>query len=113
MTTSYELSLKLKELGVEQENREYYWVELYGGQFVRVRKYQIQGAALKNVLCAALTLGELVRELPEFTSILKLNDRFTIGGASYTTFIHNTSPEEAAGELLAAIKEQELKQKEG
>lgn len=59
MTTSYELSLRLKELGVEQSNGEYYWVEHWDGSIELLHKSQIQANTIKSILCRALTLGEL------------------------------------------------------
>ena len=108
MTTSYELSLKLKELGVEQSG-EYYWCDVDGTQ-VLFREASLITINLGR-LCRAFTLGELVRMLGDRIILHKLHDVYVASYANtpdeYDFEIHNTSPEEAAGELLCAIKKQE------
>lgn len=126
MTTSYELSLRLKEFGVEQSNGEYYWVEgkLTGALYchhklAENKEYDWEGYEERyTILCRAFTLGELVRMLGkeiEF-EVMFLNHKhgkevfarrknYFTGRCSRTEKEH--APEEAAGELLAAIKEQE------
>ena len=121
MTTPYELSLRLKELGVEQKNGEYYWerymdwVKDENGEYNE--DYVIEVINKDNfcftedtILCRAFTLGELVREIGDgFNLIVRVaDDKWAIALSSS----EYTSPEEAAGELLAEIKSQE-KQKEG
>lgn len=103
MTTSYELSLKLKELGVEQEGGEYYWVELHGKPHVL---YYIEGYTMnkKQIICRAFTLGELVRMIGDDFNlhVWIANDRWFVA----LTSGEYTSPEEAAGELLCEILKQ-------
>lgn len=109
MTTSYELSIRLKESGVPQEGGEYYWVKSHGDEI-----YRVYGNTLKlngadgSILCRAFTLGELVREFG-FPIVLKQisSDKFQIENWYSEKHVIGCSPEEAAGELLAAIKEQE------
>lgn len=105
MTTSYELSLRLKEFGSPQVGGEYYWVSpdkvVYkNGLFVDPSKF----------LCRAFTLGELVRELGEFTLERAISGYYAT--QNELRYVSTSTPEEAAGELLAAIKEQGLKQKQ-
>ena len=111
MTTSYELSLKLKELGVEQSG-EYYWLKFTNTSEPVCAHYSSDYAKDYDVVCRAFTLGELVRELGDRIILHKLHDVYVALYANtpdeYDFEIHNTTPEEAAGELLA-----ELKQKEG
>lgn len=112
MTTSYELSIRLKESGVPQEGGEYYWVKSHGDEI-----YRVYGNTLKlngadgSILCRAFTLGELVRMIPEISIVKLSGDKY--GAVCVLLSIdkstqYSTSPEEAAGELLC-----ELKQKEG
>lgn len=110
MTTSYERSLRLKELGVEQEGGEYYWVDR-NGDLICSRCRTIND----KIICRALTLGELVRELSgdkivEMRLYTEITGLVTYLRRSGDLFGKEStiSPEEAAGELLA-----ELKQKEG
>lgn len=116
MTTSFETSLKMKELNFPQEGGEYYYYEIDGDYFSFHRGALI---TLNLVpICRAFTLGELVRMLGkeiEF-EVMFLNHKhgkevfarrknYFTGRCSRTEKEH--APEEAAGELLAAIKEQE------
>lgn len=106
MTTSYPLSLRLKELGVPQEGGEYYWIQP-GAEIQCCHTDSILYESW--ILCRALTLGEVVRELPDGATIVRVMSNLFLShtaGASY--FKNEPTPEEAAGELLA-----ELKQKEG
>lgn len=112
MTTSYPLSLRLKELGVSQQG-EYYWVEEWGKE-VCVHKSQTQGGTINEILCRALTLGEVVRMLGmNWNMEMKKDGTYDFmkrGELSYgnpSIYTNNQSPEESAGELLAEIKEQE------
>ena len=60
-----------------------------------------------TILCRAFTLGELVRELPEGTAIKKrMHEAYTAEVYWQDGDLINTSPEEAAGELLAEILKQ-------
>ena len=123
MTTSNELSLRLKELGVEQKNGEYYWerymdwVKDENGEYNE--DYVIEVINKDNfcftedtILCRAFTLGELVRELPE-CRIEKFTDKL---GVVFTAQIvmhpliyeSRISPEEAAGELWCEILKSKL-----
>ena len=113
MTTPYELSLRLKELGVEQTGGEYYWVLTDEGEAYCYHHSDSMCNTSNGytILCRAFTLGELVRELPE-CRIEKFTDKL---GVVFTAQIvmhpliyeSRISPEEAAGELLAEIKSQE------
>lgn len=114
MTTSYELSLRLKELGVEQENGEYYWMQSETGQVFRVHfTSYVCSDDNYEVLCRAFTLGELVRMIDG----VYLFDATPTHEGKWFAFVetdqntmdsgHFYSPEEAAGELLAEIKSQE------
>lgn len=117
MTTSYELSLKLKELGVEQHHGEYYWVQTWQGEERLIHRLQSQTAILNlDTKVRAFTLGELVRELfvlggiediviSEYSTELKLF--FVETNEPLKKCQSEISPEEAAGELLAAVKSQE------
>lgn len=111
MTTSYPLSLRLKELGVRQEGGEYYWRKIVSGNGVYLAHET--NAPYSTRICRALTLGEVVRELVKFGDVNL--DIYKAQLSEIMTYAkHNgnaaarTTPEEAAGELLA-----ELKQKEG
>ena len=114
MTTSYELSLWLKEPGVEQTGGEYYWVltdecEAYCYHHSDSMCNTSNGY---TILCRAFTLGELVRELPE-CRIEKFTDKL---GVVFTAQIvmhpliyeSRISPEEAAGELYYEILKSKL-----
>lgn len=121
MTTSYELSLRLKELGVEQEG-EYYWVKREGVkwslelnkledyfEFVVKHKSQLVDWVRKyQPLCRAFTLGELVRELGNNSNRLMCveNDMWTI--AFHFSYDFFDTPEEAAGELYCEILKQKV-----
>lgn len=119
MTTSYELSLRLKEFGVEQSNGEYYWVEgkLTGALYchhklAENKEYDWEGYEERyTILCRALTLGEIMR-MSNSMSIsvvdVKPLNYCAIASKYSDEIIFKTSPEEAAGELLAEI----LKQKQ-
>ena len=115
MTTSYELSLRLKELGVEQTGGEYYWVltdecEAYCYHHSDSMCNTSNGY---TILCRAFTLGELVREIKG----VYLFDAEATHEGKWFAFVetdqntmdsgHFDTPEEAAGELLAEIKSQE------
>lgn len=104
MTTSYELSLKLKELGVEQSG-EYYWLKFTNTSEPVCAHYSSDYAKDYDVVCRAFTLGELVRMLPQYFSISAIPNDFYI--TSYKAHVHNPSPEEAAGELWAELLTQE------
>jgi len=114
MTTSYELSLRLKELGVDQEGGEYYYYDVKG-QEILLHSLSFMAASF-NAICRAFTLGELVRELPinafvcpvQRMSSRKYKALFKDGGLVSAKVHDADTPEESAGELLA-----ELKQKEG
>lgn len=100
MTTSYETSLKMKELNFPQEGGEYYWTNPSGGhneQYVTFHEY----VRPSRRECRAFTLGELVRMLPKYFSISAIPNDFYI--TSYTAHVHNTSPEEAAAELAMEL----------
>ena len=113
MTTSYEISIRLKELGAVQKLGEYYWVLTDEGEAYCYHHSDSMCNTSNGytILCRAFTLGELVRELPE-CRIEKFTDKL---GVVFTAQIvmhpliyeSRISPEEAAGELLAEIKSQE------
>lgn len=117
MTTSYELSLRLKELGVEQNGGEYYCVITLEDETVRYDKTQVSQMWEGEIIrCRALTLGEVVRMI-KGVSVLHLSDRNTWwafqemddwGNSELEYNNKYTTPEEAAGELLCET----LKQKE-
>ena len=109
MTTSYELSLRLKELGVEQDGL-FYWVKI--DEDVICVSHSSVSYNEYSIICRAITLGELVRELGKHIEfeILFLNHKhgkevfarrknYFTGRCSRTEKEH--SPEEAAGELYA------------
>jgi hypothetical protein len=117
MTTSYELSLRLKELGVEQRGL-FYWVKIDEEDIICV-SYSSVTYNEYGVICRAFTLGEIVRELGKHIEfeILFLNHKhgkevfarrknYFAGKCSRTEKEH--APEEAAGELYAET----LKQKQ-
>ena len=127
MTTSNELSLRLKELGVEQKNGEYYWerymdwVKDENGEYNE--DYVIEVINKDNfcftedtILCRAFTLGELVREIKGI-NVLHLSDRdawwafrnIDAWGKSELDYNNKyTTPEEAAGELYYEILKSKL-----
>ena len=114
MTTSYELSLRLKELGVEQTG-EYYWVLTDEGEAYCYHHSDSMCNTSNGytILCRAFTLGELVREIKG----VYLFDAEATHEGKWFAFVetdqntmdsgHFDTPEEAAGELLAEIKSQE------
>ena len=109
MTTSYELSLRLKELGVEQTG-EYYWVLTDEGEAYCYHHSDSMCNTSNGytILCRAFTLGELVRELPDGTTIKKrMHNAYTAQVYWQNGHVIKDSPEESAGELLAEIKSQE------
>ena len=120
MTTPYELSLRLKELGVEQKNGEYYWerymdwVKDENGEYNE--DYVIEVINKDNfcftedtILCRAFTLGELVRELPDGTTIKKrMHNAYTAEVYWQNGDVIKDSPEEAAGELYYEILKSKL-----
>lgn len=110
MTTSYELSLRLKELGVEQTGGEYYYYDVKGQEML-LHSLSFMAASF-NAICRAFTLGELVRELGDRIILHKLHDVYVASYANtpdeYDFEIHNTSPEEAAGELYCEILKQKV-----
>ena len=115
MTTSYELSLRLKELGVEQTGGEYYWVLTDEGEAYCYHHSDSMCNTSNGytILCRAFTLGELVREIKG----VYLFDAEATHEGKWFAFVetdqntmdsgHFDTPEEAAGELLAEIKSQE------
>ena len=119
MTTSYEISIRLKELGVEQTGGEYYWVLTDEGEAYCYHHSDSMCNTSNGytILCRAFTLGELVREIKG----VYLFDAEATHEGKWFAFIEMdawghtelemdnkyTSPEEAAGELLAEIKSQE------
>ena len=111
MTTSYELSLWLKELGVEQTGGEYYWVltdecEAYCYHHSDSMCNTSNGY---TILCRAFTLGELVRELPDGTTIKKrMHNAYTAEVYWQNGDVIKDSPEEAAGELYYEILKSKL-----
>lgn len=129
MTTSYELSLKLKEIGVEQEGGEYYWVCFTDWQFNKVTMETLETFSFEcvrsnephikagEILCRALTLGEVVRVLGkdvEFEikfinhehgkEVFARRKNYLTGRCSRTEKEH--APEEVAGELLCETLKQ-------
>ena len=125
MTTPYELSLRLKELGVEQKNGEYYWerymdwVKDENGEYNE--DYVIEVINKDNfcftedtILCRAFTLGELVREIKG----VYLFDAEATHEGKWFAFVetdqntmdsgHFDTPEEAAGELWCEILKSKL-----
>ena len=114
MTTSNELSLRLKELGVEQTG-EYYWVLTDEGEAYCYHHSDSMCNTSNGytILCRAFTLGELVREIKG----VYLFDAEATHEGKWFAFVetdqntmdsgHFDTPEEAAGELLAEIKSQE------
>lgn len=110
-TTSYELSLRLKELGVEQTGGEYYWCQSETGKIFKAHfTSYVCSDDNYEVLCRAFTLGELVR-MGDSMSISVVDveplNYCAIASKYSDEIIFRTSPEEAAGELLAEIKSQE------
>lgn len=104
MTTSYELSLRLKELGVEQDGGTYYWCDMTGEKVFYHRLLCPVGFKL----CRAFTLGELVRELGDGFSLFGTKGGYRAWLSTEWHELFNTSPEEAAGELLAELKQKEV-----
>lgn len=98
MTTSFETSLRMKELNFPQEG-EYYWYNCV--REVVCLHYRSFDAAALIASCRAFTLGELVRMLPYYTEVAKLDGGFIVkNGFDNAT---NTSPEEAAAELAIEL----------
>ena len=117
MTTSYELSLRLKELGVEQTG-EYYWVLTDEGEAYCYHHSDSMCNTSNGytILCRAFTLGELVREIKGI-NVLHLSDRdawwafrnIDAWGKSELDYNNKyTTPEEAAGELYYEILKSKL-----
>jgi len=108
MTTPYELSLRLKELGVEQTGGEYYWVLTDEGEAYCYHHSDSMCNTSNGytILCRAFTLGELVREIGDgFNLIVRVADdkwAIALSSSEYTT------PEEAAGELYYEILKSKL-----
>ena len=109
-TTSYELSLRLKEAGAVQDFGEYYWYMVYGNPMALHPDNLM--AVGHDKLCRAFTLGELVRELGDRIILHKLHDVYVASYANtpdeYDFEIHNTTPEEAVGELYCEILKQKV-----
>ena len=111
MTTSYELSLKLKELGAVQTNGEYYWVEgnftgvMYLHHKSEARFGQFDYDNLHTVLCRAFTLGELVREFSHL-ELWTHNRKVWYAGDDNSLHAKKDTPEEAAGDLYCEILKQ-------
>lgn len=106
MTTSFETSLKMKELNFPQEGGEYYYYEIDGDYFSFHR-----GALITLNLVPiyrAFTLGELVRELGDGFSLFGTKGGYRAWLSTEWHELFNTSPEEAAGELLAELKQKEV-----
>ena len=118
MTTSYELSLRLKELGAVQKLGEYYWVLTDEGE-AYCYHHSDSTCNTSNgytILCRAFTLGELVREIKGI-NVLHLSDRdawwafrnIDAWGKSELDYNNKyTTPEEAAGELYYEILKSKL-----
>ena len=116
MTTSYELSLRLKELGVEQTGGEYYWVLTDEGEAYCYHHSDSMCNTSNGytILCRAFTLGELVREIKG----VYLFDAEATHEGKWFAFVetdqntmdsgHFDTPEEAAGELYYEILKSKL-----
>ena len=116
MTTSYELSLRLKELGVEQTGGEYYWVLTDEGEAYCYHHSDSMCNTSNGytILCRAFTLGELVREIKG----VYLFDAEATHEGKWFAFVetdqntmdsgHFDTPEEAAGELWCEILKSKL-----
>lgn len=103
MTTSYELSLRLKDLGVEQTG-EYYWVQTETGKVFRGHfTSYVCSDDNYEVLCRAFTLGELVRMMPDFITLMRLNGKVQAGYMGI--YKYSEIPEEAAAELVIELVE--------
>ena len=115
MTTSYEISIRLKELGAVQKLGEYYWVLTDEGEAYCYHHSDSMCNTSNGytILCRAFTLGELVREIKGvylFDAEATHEDKwFAFVETDQNTMDsgHFDTPEEAAGELLAEIKSQE------
>ena len=116
MTTPYELSLRLKELGVEQTGGEYYWVLTDEGEAYCYHHSDSMCNTSNGytILCRAFTLGELVREIKG----VYLFDAEATHEGKWFAFVetdqntmdsgHFDTPEEAAGELWCEILKSKL-----
>ena len=116
MTTPYELSLRLKELGVEQTGGEYYWVLTDEGETYCYHHSDSMCNTSNGytILCRAFTLGELVREIKG----VYLFDAEATHEGKWFAFVetdqntmdsgHFDTPEEAAGELWCEILKSKL-----
>ena len=117
MTTSYELSLRLKELGVEQTGGEYYWVLTDEGEAYCYHHSDSMCNTSNGytILCRAFTLGELVRMM-KGCSVMQMHDGNWFAFIEMDAWGHTelemdnkyTSPEEAAGELWCEILKSKL-----
>ena len=116
MTTSYEISIRLKELGVEQTGGEYYWVLTDEGEAYCYHHSDSMCNTSNGytILCRAFTLGELVREIKG----VYLFDAEATHEGKWFAFVetdqntmdsgHFDTPEEAAGELWCEILKSKL-----
>lgn len=102
MTTSYELSQRLKDNGYPQEGGEYYYNIAFK---TLLHKSELSGQTDYSNLCRAFTLGECVRELPNYVEFSKI-DKLYFANTEYKNIITKSdTPEEAAGELMCAVKQ--------
>lgn len=102
MTTSFETSLRMKDVGFPQDGGEYYWIDM-GDNNVRLAHYQSRIADEYDHTCRAFTLGELVRMMgDDFNRFMCVeNNKWTVAFLFPYEFFD--SPEEAAAELAIEL----------
>lgn len=104
-TTSLELSKQLKEAGAKQESEQWWFDHVDSDNKPKVRRCD-QAPYLSNPIASAYDCAELLKRLPNGSSVKRTQSGFVAGKGKHSVEWLEATPAEALGKLyLCRLKE--------